>query len=238
MTAGSPTLLYSGTGVSDGCTPSGANDTDVILQSGNGAVYSLPIGKASTEPRAIAASVVPSDTSEISVSVVAASPTSAAGALVFVSDWFSDASGNSFYSSTVVTSGGTVRQALQAGTTYADGDDGYPGTLVGLLPGAMIQVAAISETDTGYGGGHFNLINVATLSSTPLTTPAGIVYTVPAGPGLIPQFNALTPTLAAGVLQVPPYNYPPFPSKIGLVIDLTKHLVVPISIASTDVSPF
>jgi hypothetical protein len=231
--AGTPQLLYGGTGL-PAANLLGANDSELVIQSGEaGSVYSLPVGKTSRAPTMIAGPFGQSPAA--GVCVVAASPASAAGAQVFINELTGNY-GLGIYtdSSLVMTPSGTVTQPLAANTTYEAAGSGYTGVppTFGLHSGVMIQVSGITDTGVGQGGGHFNTVNVSTMASTPLVLPGGAVYTIPTGQGFVAPFYAITSTIAAGSLET---SVEP-DSEIGLLADLSRHLIVPISIANTDVS--
>lgn len=229
---GTPELLYGGTDI-DFPQLVGSDDKDLVVQTDN-EVFALPVGQTSTAPKVIAGPLTGDYI--LGASVVAASRTTAVGSNVFISELNFNLSTKSI----VLGPSGVVRQPLENGATYDVAGNLYVtgGAPLGtFVPSVIIQVSGITDTGSfaGYGGGHFNVVNVATLASTSLITASGALYTIPTGDGYNGGLFALAPTLAAGSLDVLELYGA---SEIGLVADLTKHLIVPISIKNTDVSVF
>jgi hypothetical protein len=235
---GSPLLLYGGTGLQS-TTLLASNDVDlVLLETGGGSVYSIPVGKTSTAPKALA---VPSSTLDyLGVSMVGTSATSSAGKVLFVSHQAPEVINEGFgytSSTTVLSPAGAVLQALTKQASYDDSGNGWgdipPAS--GLLAGVMLQVSGYTETDGGFGGGQINVVNVATRATAPLKTPAGAIYQVPEG-YLVP-FYAYTASAAAGVLQ-PSYFAASDSTPLALVADLSHDVVVEVGFPGTNVALF
>jgi hypothetical protein len=102
-----------------------------------------------------------------------------------------------------------------------------------FLSGSALQITGITDTAGGYGGGTFNAVNVGTLASTALTTTGGAAYTVPAG--YVSGFTQLSTTIGAGLLA--PMGASSAVSDGG-AYDLSKDLIVPISLTNTNVGLF
>jgi hypothetical protein len=149
--------------------------------------------------------------------------------LVFVNvlDVNSGGGGTTYsYSSEVVTPGGTVKKALTSNSVFL-----YDAA--SFLSGSALQITGITDTAGGYGGGTFNAVNVGTLASTALTTTGGAAYTVPAG--YVSGFTQLSTTIGAGLLA--PMGASSAVSDGG-AYDLSKDLIVPISLTNTNVGLF
>jgi hypothetical protein len=149
--------------------------------------------------------------------------------LVFVNvvDVSSGGSGTTFsYSSEVVSPAGTVMKALTSNSVFL-----YDGA--SYLSGAAVQVTGITDTAGGYGGGTFNAVNLGTLASTALTTTGGAAYTVLAG--FVPAFTQIANTIGAGVLAPVSGSGA---ATLGGAYDLSKDLVVPISMTNTNIALF
>jgi hypothetical protein len=124
------------------------------------------------------------------------------------------------YSSEVLTPGGVVRQAVLDNSTFLI--NGLPGTC------GVLQVRGITDTN-GYGGGTLNAFNLSSFSATPLTTATGSTsYVVPAGASLHVSF--LSDVVGSGVVG------PPGAVSSGLAFDLSKSLIVTVSVPNSSVS--
>ncbi len=118
------------------------------------------------------------------------------------------------YSSEVLTPSGTVIQAERRNSYFNDGTS--------ALSGYVFQIAGASIGEGGVGG-FFNTINLATLTSTHLLTPAGAPFGVSGHPAVAPLSNLIGAGAYAGQ---------------GLAYDLSQDLIVPIVIANTNVALF
>jgi hypothetical protein len=130
------------------------------------------------------------------------------------------------YSSEVLTPTGTVKKALTSNSAFLF-------NAASILSGSAVQIAGITDTNGGYGGGTFNAVNLGTLASTALTTTGGAAYTVPAG--FISGFGQLADTIGAGVFAPTGGSTG---ASMGGAYDLSKDLIVPISLANTNVTLF
>jgi len=101
------------------------------------------------------------------------------------------------------------------------------------LAGDIWQVKGITDTKGTYGGGTLNLVNVSSsLTPTPLTTTDGDAYTVPAGYyATLAGFYGTT--IATGAFSPASATQ----ASIGAAVDVSKHVIVPLSIANTNVLP-
>ncbi|HEX2790506.1 MAG TPA: hypothetical protein VHN17_08765 [Steroidobacteraceae bacterium] len=130
------------------------------------------------------------------------------------------------YSSEALTPGGTVKKALTSNSVFL-----Y--NAASFLSGSALQITGITDTAGGYGGGTFNAVNLGTLASTALTTTGGASYTVPAG--FVAGFGQLANTIGAGVLAPVSGSSA---AALGGAYDLSKDLIVPISLTNTNVALF
>jgi hypothetical protein len=149
--------------------------------------------------------------------------------LVFVNvvDISTGGSGTTFsYSSEVVSPAGTVMKALTSNSVFLYDAASY-------LSGSAVQVTGITDTAGGYGGGTLNAVNLGTLVSTALTTTGGAAYTLPAG--FDPGFVQIANTIGAGVLA--PISGSGA-ATMGGAFDLSKDLIVPISMTNTNIALF
>jgi hypothetical protein len=101
------------------------------------------------------------------------------------------------------------------------------------LAGDIWQVKGITDTTGTYGGGTMNLVNVSSsLTPTALTTTNGDAYTVPAG-----YYASLDgfygTTIATGAFSPASATA----ASIGAAVDVSKHVIVPLSLANTNVLP-
>jgi hypothetical protein len=117
------------------------------------------------------------------------------------------------YLSEVLTPSGTVKSGAGSGSFIHDGTS--------PVSGYVLQVGAPAQGETW----TLSALNLQTLSSTTLQTPAGAAFTV--GDGDSPQFTGLSNSIGAGAV-----------TGQGLAYDLSKNLIVPIVITNTDVAPF
>jgi len=130
------------------------------------------------------------------------------------------------YSSEVLTPGGTVKMALTSNSVFLYDAASY-------LSGAAVQVTGITDTAGGYGGGTLNAVSLGTLASTAMTTTGGAAYKLPAG--FDPGFVQIANTIGAGVLA--PISGTGAATQGG-AFDLSKDLIVPISLTNTNVALF
>jgi hypothetical protein len=130
------------------------------------------------------------------------------------------------YSSEVLTPTGTVKKALTSNSAFIF-------NATSILSGSALQITGITDTNGGYGGGTFNAVNVATLASIALTTTGGAAYTVPAG--FVSGFAQLSDTIGAGLFAPAGGSSA---ASMGGAFDLSKDLIVPISLTNTNVTLF
>jgi hypothetical protein len=148
--------------------------------------------------------------------------------LVFVNvtNVTSGGSGTTFsYSSELLMPSGTVKQALLSNSVFMF-DAASP------LSGSVLQATGITDTAGGYGGSTIGEVNLATLVSTPMTLSGGTAYKVPAD--FVIGAAGLSATIGAGILDPQSSAV----ASLGAAYDLSKHLIVPISVTDTSVGLF
>jgi len=130
------------------------------------------------------------------------------------------------YSSQVLTTGGTLAETFPNHTVL-----GSFGPLSPQLDGNLLEIDGITDTNGGYGGGTINTLNVAFLTPARLTAAGGSPYTVPAGylVGLSGFYGTSTGTgfMFSAANPTAPY--------IGVAVDLSQHVVLPINLANSSV---
>jgi hypothetical protein len=147
--------------------------------------------------------------------------------LVFTSAEDLSSGASYLFATAVVEPGGTVRQALTSNTYFLGSGS------TSTLSGSVLRVSGINNAFDGMGGGPISAINLATFAPTPLKTTGGTAYTVPSG--FDPTSTGMSNLIGAGVA---------FPqagasgNDVGFAYDLSKDLIVPISISNTDVTLF
>jgi hypothetical protein len=207
-----------------------SNDSVLIFEnsstSGTGSSYSLlsvPVGTTSTTATTIAGPITGGLASAFMASP---SGTDTAADVLFLST-INESGGVTHFSSQVLTAGGTVQQ------TTPNAVLGSFGTLTTELQGDVWEIQGITDTSGGYGGGTIAQLNVGSLAKTAVTAAGGAAYTVPAGYGMsmtgfygtsvavaqLYSLNSITQHFAAGA------------------IDVSQHVILPLSLANTNVSP-
>jgi hypothetical protein len=132
------------------------------------------------------------------------------------------------YSSEVLSPSGVVKQATLLDSTFLIA--GSPGAC-GVEFGSLLQVRGIADTNGGYGGGTVNAFNLGSLSATALSTTTGSgTYTVPSGDQILAA-GFLSPVIGSAVVG----SLSSMVSS-GLAFDLSKGLVVAVSVPSSEVS--
>jgi hypothetical protein len=100
------------------------------------------------------------------------------------------------------------------------------------LAGNIWQVKGITDTGGSYGGGTINLVSVSSaLTATALTTTDGAAYTVPSG-YYVTLVGFYGTDVATGALSEPTTG-----ASIGAAVDVSKHVILPISLTNTNVTP-
>ena len=128
------------------------------------------------------------------------------------------------YSTEVLTPAGAVKQAILTDSTFAL----LPGCGNGF--GSVLQISGITDTGGGYGGGTVSALNLSSFSTTPLSTTSGNgSYTIPSGDTLSVAF--LSDTIGLGAVF-------PQAGRVagGIGVDLSKDLIVPVSVPYSDVT--
>ena len=145
------------------------------------------------------------------------------------------------YSSEVLTPSGVVKQPARANSAFLIA--GVPdiaslpdiagiSDTCALNPGSVLQVRDITDTSGGYGGGTVNALNLNSLSATALSTTSGSgTYTVPAGEK-VQAAIFLSDVIGSGAVGA-------FPGGVssGLAFDLSKSLIVPVTVPDSNVGP-
>jgi hypothetical protein len=108
---------------------------------------------------------------------------------------------------------GTVMQPVTAASAFV-GPTGPWGSEV-------LEVVHITDTSGTYDGGTLNVVDVATATSSPITTPDGGAYTVSQGPTFAPLSNNLSAEVDPGS---------------GAVLDAASKLIYPMILPNTTVS--
>ncbi len=130
------------------------------------------------------------------------------------------------YSSEVLTPSGAVKQAVTANSAFLT----TPNCGGGF--GAVLQVRGITDTSGGFGGATANAFNLGSFSTTTLSTTTGSgTYTVPSGDQLLVTF--LSANIGLGVVGPQPDGTS---SPAGVAVDLSKSLIVTVSVPSSTVS--
>jgi hypothetical protein len=115
--------------------------------------------------------------------------------------------------SAALTPSGTVTQPLTAASAFV-GPIGPGGSEV-------LEVTHITDMSGSYDGGTLNAVDLATSTSSPITTPGGGTYTVSQGPTFAPLSNNLSAEVDLGD---------------GAVLDASSKLIYPVTLPSTTVS--
>ncbi len=207
----------------------GSNDSVVLYQnyseSASGittSVFAVPVGVASASPTAIGGPY----SGNLVTNFLASQTNSASGDLLFLTALGESASGIS-YSSEVRSTSGALAAKLPNTVLSSFG------TFATEMDGNIWDVAGITDTKGTYGGGTINLVNVASLAATPLTTTSEKAYVVPAG--YIVSMGGFSGTGVANGFLVSASD-PATPS-MGVVVDVSEHLIVPIGLTNTNVTP-
>jgi hypothetical protein len=220
-------------------TPSGSagstllwsNDSALIFEnysvSGGGSpsysLLSVPVGTTSTSATTLAG---PTAGSLATAFMASPSGTDTAADILFLTT-VNQSSGTTKFSSQVLTANGTVEQ------TTPNAVLGSFNTLTTELLGDIWEIQGITDTSGGYGGGTLEELNVGTLAKTAVTATGGAAYTVPVGYGM--SMTGFYGTSVA-VAQLYSPSSPTAPLSAG-AIDVSQHVIVPLSFANTNVSP-
>jgi Putative Ig domain len=170
----------------------------------------LPVGRLSAKTTALG-----SYAGSLYAFMEETTPGTPSRALVFVSVTFETNEHTQIFSTEVLTPSGTVMPGGDSGAFIYEGTSG--------LSGYVLQVG--TNAYHGNGPWSLNAIELETLASTQLKTPAGGSYKLPEGahPNLVQESNLIGAGAYGGV---------------GLAYDPSKDLIVPIVIPSTNVAPF
>jgi len=96
-----------------------------------------------------------------------------------------------------------------------------------------LEIDGITDTNGGYGGGTVNAVSLSSLMPTPFTTAGGTDYTVPTG--YVMSLDGFYGTgIGAGFLFSVADPTAPY---IGAAVDVTRSVILPISLANSSVTP-
>jgi hypothetical protein len=206
----------------------GSNDSVVLYQnyseSASGittSVFAVPVGASSTSPTSIGGPY----SGNLVADFLASQTSSASGDLLFLTAMDESASGLS-YSSEVRSTSGSLAAKLPNTVLSSFG------TFATELGGNIWDVAGITDKKGTYGGGTINLVNVASLAPTPLTTTSGSPYVVPAG-YLVGLGGFGGTDIAIGYLAS---TSDPTAPIMGAVVDVSEHVIVPITLTNTNIA--
>jgi hypothetical protein len=216
---------------SAGSTLLWSNDSVLIFEnysvSGAGsASYSLlsvPVGTTSTSATTIAG---PTTGSLATAFMASPTGTDTAADILFLTTINHSGAATQF-SSQVLSAVGSVAQ------TTPNAVLGSFNTLTTELLGDIWEIQGITDTSGGYGGGTLEQLNVGTLAKTAITATGGAAYTVPAGYGLS-MTGFYGTSIAVAQLYSP--SSPTAPLSAG-ALDVSQHVILPLSLANTNVSP-
>jgi hypothetical protein len=152
----------------------------------------------------------------------------AAADIIFLTERDQATSTTISFSSQVLSASGAAVQPASTDTVWQSF-----GAFSTELAGDIWQVKGITDTKGTYGGGTINLVTVSSsLTPTPLTMTNGDAYTVPAG-----YYASLDgfygTTIATGAFSPASATA----ASIGAAVDVSKHVIVPLSLANTNVLP-
>ena len=129
------------------------------------------------------------------------------------------------YSSEVLTPGGGVKQPALVNSAFVSTP------VCSVAFGAVLQVRGITDTNGAYGGGTVSELNLSTFTTTTLSTTTGSgTYSVPSGDPLFVTF--LSADIGLGIVGSQPNGTP----SGGVAVDLSKSLIVTVSVPNSTVS--
>jgi hypothetical protein len=206
----------------------GSNDSELLYQNYSetvsgitSSVFSVPEGKSSTSATAIGGSI----SGSLETAFLASPTGNVANDLLFLTATDETVSGVS-YSSEVLTTTGTLAATLPKTAL------GTFGPLSPQLDGNLLAIDGITDTNGGYGGGSVNALSLESLEPTPLTLSGGSPYTMPAG-YIISVGGFYGTGIGTGFLVS--VASPTAPA-IGAAIDVSQHVILPISLTNSSVS--
>jgi len=134
------------------------------------------------------------------------------------------------YSAVSIPLNGSAPPAPIANSVYAP-----LGIISSHLADSVWQVTGITDTNSGYGGGTANLVNVGTLADTPFTTTGGGHYVFQ--PGFTAGLAAISSNdIAIGILNNGGAGGTP--QVAGVAADLTSTFFYVVSLTNTFVEPY
>lgn len=223
---GAPIALYSTTAGSLPPAPpyTVVGSTGVVLvlatEGPSSSIVTLPVGKPATPTRiagpfsgAAVPTLCPATSGDVSSDVLLVNviATTSAGATTTATS-----------STEILTPAGVVEQPVLNDSAFV--------AAPGCGFGSVLQVRGITDTTGGYGGGTVSALNLGSFVATQLATTSGNgSYPVPAGDFLGATF--LTNTVGLGAV-IPVAGG----ASGGVAVDLAKNLLVPVSVAGSNVS--
>lgn len=239
LSGGTPKLLYSGpSSTGSAYQLFGTNNSVLAFQLYKGTsvtdatatLYTVPIGVTSTTPTKIGAY-----DGVLTAFLAAPSASDPAGTILFVTVMKVSASGDSTttsYTGFAIPPSDPTKQNEVKNAVYESF-----GILTSELTGSVWQVAGITDTDGGWGGGTVSHVNVITLAGTDFKTTGAGVYKMPANYlGFLEGFSS--DNVAAGTLLHEQSASFPKAAMFGVAADLSEDFLLPIKIANTNVSAF
>jgi hypothetical protein len=198
-------------------------------------IYSVPVNEKNSLPTAIATESLTDDLGDL-FSLSIASPTrSSTNALMFINQYVKELSSHS-QSAQVFTSAGSVKQ------TEADARYLYAGPATYNFYGSIapyyqwsspdtLEVAGISTAQNVYndGGAHFEAVNTTTLGKREMNGLDGKPYLVPTA------YSVSASAIFDGSLASGSFNNLFGQPTFGAVFDLTRGVVIPVTIENTNV---
>jgi len=186
----------------------------------------VPVGKASTNAKTIA-----SYAGVLVAGFLAASPSKlAVDDLLFVStrdEILEGATPVVSYSSQVLSPAGASFLKPPGNTVFQSF-----GVLSNELEGSVLEITGITDTDGGYGGATLERLPVGSTATSAITLTGGVSYRVPANYVLrVAGFYGTS--IAEGALV----SVKPGGLSQGVALNASKDVIVPISMAATNVLP-
>ena len=145
---------------------------------------------------------------------------------LFLSTMSESASGVSYSSEVLDPEDGATELKVPADTVWESF-----GPFSTELGGTVLQISGITDKDGGYGGATLSLVTAgASTSPTEITLTGGGSYQVPAG-YVLSLTGFFGTSVGAGGL------FSPTGASIGAAVNVSKHVIVPLPIANTNVMP-
>jgi hypothetical protein len=238
LTGGTPKLLYSAASKGLSYQLFGTNDSVLAFQVYKGTSASNATATLNTVPIGVTSSTatkIGSYTGALSAFIASPSASDPAGNILFATltkVTGSGASATTSYTGFDIPLSDPSKQKQVADSVYESF-----GILTNELTGSVWQVKGITDTNSGWGGGTVNKVDVSTLASTEFKTTGGAAYVMPTNYlGFLEGFSS--DNVAAGTLaHEQAASFPKAPT-FGVAADLSEDFLLPIKIANTNVSAF